>query len=186
MLDGTYSPMTIRFFILQAHYRSTLDFSNEALHASQKGLEKLLKAMVLIDTIKPGDISTLPVEPIIFKCDEAIRDDMNTPVLIAHLFDGIKMIRSLADKKDSITAADLNQLKSLYQTMVHEILGIIPTREQEDQNNLTGDLMEMIISLRNEAKTEKDFNTADKIRNELTRLGITLKDHKEGTDWEIS
>ena len=186
-LDGAYLPMTIRFFILQAHYRSTLDFSNEALHASQKGLEKLLKAMELISTLKPGDTSSVSVDTLSSKCQEALCDDMNTPILIAHLFDGVKMIRTLSEEKESITAADLDRLLSLYATMVHEVLGIaVPGKQEEGNKQITGDLMEMIINLRNEAKAGKDYNTADRIRKELTRLGITLKDHKEGTDWEIS
>ncbi|MCP4310104.1 MAG: cysteine--tRNA ligase [Bacteroidetes bacterium] len=183
-LDGVYTPMTIRFFILQAHYRSTLDFSNEALHASQKGLEKLMKAMELTGTIKASDSSSVSVEALAAKCEEALLDDMNTPILVAHLFDGVKMIRALADGKESIMSEDLTRLKALYQEMVHEILGLAPAKE--GNNQITGDLMELIIRLRNEAKAGKDYGTADKIRDELTRLGVTLKDGKEGTDWEIS
>jgi cysteinyl-tRNA synthetase len=185
MLDASYSAMTIRFFILQAHYRSTLDFSNEALHASEKGLEKLMKAMELIHSIKPTASSSVSVQSLSSKCEEALRDDMNTPILIAHLFDGVKMIRSLADGIEHITSADLDQLKALYTTMVHDILGLAPSAVQKQQGNLTGELVEMILQLRIEAKAGKDYNTADRIRDELTRLGVTLKDHKEGTDWEI-
>ena len=101
ILERAYSPMTIRFFILQAHYRSTLDFSNEALQASQKGMEKLMKGMELLDTVKPGNTSSVSVESLAGKCEEALMDDMNTPVLIAHLFDGLKIIRTLADAKES-------------------------------------------------------------------------------------
>jgi len=186
MLKGAYSAMTIRFFILQAHYRSTLDFSNEALRASQKGLEKLLKAMVLLDTIKPLENSSISVESLHNMCEEALRDDMNTPILIAHLFDGVKIIRALSEAKESITASDLDLLKSLYRTMVYDVLGITPSSEPGAENNLTGDLVEMILQLRKEAKANKDFNTADQIRDGLTQLGLTLKDHKEGTDWEIN
>ncbi len=113
MLDGPYSPMTIRFFILQAHYRSTLDFSNEALRASEKGLEKLMKAMKLMEGIKAGSSSSVSVEALSKSCEDAVRDDMNTPILIAHLFDGVKIIRALADSKEKISATDLDQLKTL-------------------------------------------------------------------------
>ena len=186
MLEGRYLAMTIRFFILQAHYRSTLDFSNEALRASQKGLEKLLKAMDLLDTIKPLENSSISVESLHNKCEEALRDDLNTPILIAHLFDGVKSIRALSEAKESITSSDLDLLKSLYRTMVYNVLGISPSNAPKAENNLTGDLVEMILQLRKEAKANKDYNTADKIRDRLTQLGLTLKDHKEGTDWEIN
>lgn len=186
MLEGAYSPMTIRFFILQAHYRSTLDFSNEALSASQKGLEKLMKAIELLNSIKPGSSSSISVESLSGSCEEALRDDMNTPILIAHLFDGVKMIRALADSKESISASDLELLKSLYQTMVYEVLGLLPQNTPSAENNLTGDLVEMILQLRRDAKANKDYAAADQIRDALTQLGLSLKDHKEGTDWEIN
>lgn len=185
-LDASYSAMTIRFFILQAHYRSTLDFSNEALHASEKGLEKLQKAMELIGKIKAADSSSVSVNSLSAKCEEALRDDMNTPILIAHLFDGLKMVRLLAEGTARITAADLKQLKVLYTSMVHDVLGLAPAKTQEAQRNLSGELVEMILQLRIEAKAGKDYNTADHIRDELTSLGVSLKDHKDGTDWEIS
>jgi cysteinyl-tRNA synthetase len=186
MLDGAYTSMTIRFFILQAHYRSTLDFSNEALRASEKGLERLTKAMALIDTIKPGSTSSVSVQSLISKCEDALRDDMNTPILIAHLFDGIKLIRALADGKESLSAEDLDILKSLYFTMVCEVLGISTPDKEGAGDNLTAELMEMVLELRKEAKEKRDFSTADQIRDRLTDLGFTLKDHKEGTDWEIN
>ncbi|MFO7670641.1 MAG: cysteine--tRNA ligase [Bacteroidales bacterium] len=185
MLEGAYPPMTIRFFILQAHYRSTLDFSNEALRASQKGLEKLLKAVEWIDNIKPADTSSISVRSLTTLCEDALRDDMNTPILIAHLFDGVKIIRALTEGKERLTTTDLDLLKSLYMTMVHEVLGIAPPTAEQAGNNLTGDLMEMILQLREEAKANKDYPAADRIREGLTRLGVTLKDHKEGTDWQI-
>jgi len=186
LLDDAFSPMTIRFFILQAHYRSTLDFSNEALHASQKGLEKLAHAMKLLETIRAGKSSSISVEEIETRCEEALRDDMNTPVLIAHLFDGVKMIRALADGKEHITARDLDNLKSLYTTMVYNVLGLIPEKLQEQGSEMTGELMELILQLRNEAKAARDYSTSDRIRDELARLGITLKDSRDGTDWEIN
>ncbi len=186
MLDAAFAAMTIRFFILQAHYRSTLDFSNEALHASEKGLEKLLKTMELIDKIKASTSSSVSVESLSAKCEEALSDDMNTPILIAHLFDGLKMVRSLAEGTESITAAELEKLKALYNTMVYEVLGLAPAKAREGQGNLTGELVEMILQLRIKAKAGKDYSTADHIRDELTRLGVSLKDHKDGTDWEIS
>ena len=185
MLECSYSPMTIRFFILQAHYRSPLDFSNKALQASGKGLTRLLKAMELIGTITPGEKSTVMVDELAGNCFDALMDDLNTPVLIAHLFDGVKMINALSEGKESIEAGDLAKLISLFDTMVYQILGIIP-QEKQDQTGLADKLMEMILKIRDEAKAEKDYQTADRIRAGISSLGITLKDRKDGTDWEIN
>lgn len=186
-LEGSYTPMTIRFFILQAHYRSTLDFSNEALRASQKGLDKLMKAMDQLHSIKAGKTNSVRVDELASKCEEALTDDMNTPILLAHLFEGVKIIHALSEGKVSIGTGELDQLKKLYSTMVHKVLGLIPANVTSVENqHITGDLMEMIISLRNEAKAAKDYSMADKLRDELKHLGVTLKDHKEGTDWEIN
>jgi cysteinyl-tRNA synthetase len=186
-LDRPYDPMIIRFFILQAHYRSTLDFSNEALQASQKGLTRLMKAIELLDHIRPEGSSSEGVDQLVSGCGEALRDDLNTPILIAHLFEGVKMIHTLAEGKGSIDPAGLEKLKSLYQTMVRQVLGLTFIQESGgDKESLTGELVEMVLQLRQEAKESKDFETADRIRDGLTRLGVILKDRKDGTDWEIS
>jgi len=185
-LDGAYSPMTIRFFILQAHYRSPLDFSNEALQASQKGLVRLMKAIGLLNTLQPSETSSVRVDNLVSKCDEALNDDINTPILIAHLFDGVKMIHRLSEGKDTIDAPGLEKLQNLYYTMVHEVLGLAQLDTQDPESSITGDLVEMILQLRNEAKAGKNYETADRIREGLIRLGVTLKDRKDGTDWEIT
>jgi len=185
-LDGAYSPMTIRFFILQAHYRSPLDFSNEALQASQKGLVRLMKAIGLLNTLQPSETSSVRVDNFVSKCDEALNDDINTPILIAHLFDGVKMIHGLSEGKDTIDTHGLEKLQNLYHTMVHEVLGLTQLDTQDLESSITGDLVEMILQLRNEAKAGKNYETADRIREGLTRLGVILKDRKDGTDWEIT
>ena len=185
-LDGAYSPMTIRFFILQAHYRSPLDFSNEALQASQKGLVRLMKAIGLLNTLQPSETSSVRVDNFVSKCDEALNDDINTPILMAHLFDGVKMIHGLSEGKDTIDAHGLEKLQNLYHTMVHEVLGLTQLDTQDLESSITGDLVEMILQLRNEAKAGKNYETADRIREGLTRLGVILKDRKDGTDWEIT
>jgi cysteinyl-tRNA synthetase len=184
-LEGACSPMTIRFFILQAHYRSTLDFSNEALAASRKGLDRLMKAIRLIETLVPAKSASVDTGSLSERCWEALLDDLNTPILIAHLFDGVKMIHLLAEGKETIDESGLETLKSLYRTMAFEVLGFLPPETGEKGTDLTRELIEMILQLRNEAKTGKDYNTADRIREDLTRLGIILNDRPEGTKWEI-
>jgi cysteinyl-tRNA synthetase len=186
LLACAYSPMTVRFYILQAHYRSTLDFSNEALQASEKGLARLLKAMELADGLQPGETSTVRVDELVSGCNNALKDDLNTPGVIAHLFDGIKMIHRLSEGKETIAAGELERLRSLYRSMVIDVLGILPPDREAPGNTIAGALMDMIIQLRNEAKAGRDFKKADRIREGLTRLGVTLKDRKDGTDWEIN
>ncbi len=179
--------MTIRFFILQAHYRSTLDFSNEALLASQKGLTRLMKAMELLDHIKAEGSTPGGVDQLSAKCEEALRDDLNTPLLIGHLFDGVKMINNISEGKGSIDKGGLEKLKSLYNTMVYQVLGLAPTGDTGNrEESITGELVEMILQLRQKAKADRDFESADRIRDGLTSLGVILKDRKDGTDWEIN
>ncbi|MEE4197606.1 MAG: cysteine--tRNA ligase [Bacteroidales bacterium] len=182
LLDKAYSPMTVRFFILQAHYRSTVDFSNDALQAAEKGLERLLKAKNTLHQLKPGKESSLNVDELAKNCYQAMNDDLNSPVLIAHLFEAVRFIHLIKEGKETIRAKDLEQLKELYQTFVYDILGL--QQEETDRSELTTELIEMILHLRLEAKKNKDFATADKIRDELTRKGIIIKDTKDGFEWE--
>jgi len=183
-LDKAYSPMTIRFFILQAHYRSTVDFSNDALKAAEKGLKKLMNAMGTLQSLKSSDSSTYDVSGLEKKCYEAINDDFNTPIVIAHLFDGVRMINSVKDGKEILKSSDLEKLKSIFNTFVTDILGLIATKESSG-NNLTNEVMELVLQLRGNAKKNKDFNTSDLIRDELNKLGIQIKDSREGSSWEV-
>ena len=186
LLEQAYGPMTIRFFILQAHYRSTLDFSNDALQAAEKGLARLLSAMAQLERIKPGKASTVDVATLEGSCYEAILDDLSTARLIARLLTGVNAINRLAEGKESLTAGDLQKLRKLYGDMVFDVLGIRAEEKSEDSGRLSAGLMELVIDLRREAKEARNFGTADHIREELRKLGISLKDHKEGTDWEIN
>jgi len=182
-LEKSYSPMTIRFFILQAHYRSTIDFSNDALKAAEKGLKKLMSAMETIKNISASEHSTFNVTNLEERCYSAMDDDFNTPILIAHLFDGVRVINSIKNGKESLTSSALNQLRSLFNTFVTVILGL--THEKENSGNkLTHEVMELVLQLRGNAKKNKDFNTADLIRDELNKLGIQIKDSHQGTSWE--
>jgi len=183
-LERAYTPMTIRFFILQAHYRSTLDFSNEALQAAEKGFTKLMNAMETLGNISDSSISTYDVNALQEKCYAAMNDDFNTPILIAHLFDGVRIINSVKDGKESLNAADLEHLKTVFNTFVTDILGFISPKESRG-NNLTNEVMELVLQLRGNAKKSKDFDTADLIRDELDKFGIQIKDGREGTSWEV-
>jgi cysteinyl-tRNA synthetase len=187
MLQQAYKPMTIRFFILQAHYSSPLDFSNEALQAAEKGLDRLLKAVAQLDKIQPSKASTYSVKDLQTKCYDAMNDDMNSPILIAHLFDGVKYINSLADGKETIDAESLELLKSVYQTFVFDVLGM-KAANAEGSNNMevVSNLVEFILNLRKEAKANKDYAASDRLRDELTKMGIVVRDRKDGSDWEIA
>jgi cysteinyl-tRNA synthetase len=187
VLDQAYSPMTVRFFMLQAHYRSPLDFSNDALKAAEKGFNRLMAAIATLNKIQASASTSIEVNGLKNKCYEALSDDLNTPILIAHLFDGVKMINSLAAGSESITAEDLENLKSLYNTLVFEVLGLQEEGSDEGgDNELLDKVIAFLLETRNEAKKNKDWATADKIRDELTNLGIVVKDTKDGFEWEIT
>jgi len=183
-LERAYAPMTIRFFILQAHYRSTVDFSNEALQAAEKGFTKLMNAMETLGMISASDTSTYDVNALQEKCYIAMNDDFNTPILIAHLFDGVRIINSVKDGKENLNASDLGQLKRIFNTFVTDILGFI-SHEESNTKDLTNEVMELVLQLRGNAKKSKDFDTADLIRDELKKVGIQIKDGREGSSWEV-
>lgn len=187
LLEQAYSPMTIRFFILQAHYRSTLDFSNEALQAAEKGMERLLKATSILQTLTASNDSTVDVDALEAKCYSAMNDDINSPILIAHLFDGVKMINSISDGKATINSEDLAKLQTLYKVFVFDILGLTSAEAntEGETDNKMDDVMQMLLNMRQDAKANKDWSTADKIRDELKNIGIELKDTKDGATWEV-
>ncbi len=183
-LEKAYTPMTIRFFILQAHYRSTLDFSNDALQAAEKGFKKLMNAMETLGNISASDTSSYDINNLQEKCYAAMNDDFNTPILIAHLFDGVRIINSVKDRKESLNISDLQQLKTIFNTFFTDILGFTSDRESS-RNNLTNEVMELVLQLRGNAKKSKDFDTADLIRDKLDEVGIQIKDEREGSTWEV-
>ena len=183
-LEREYSPMTIRFFILQAHYRSTVDFSNEALKAADKGFAKLMNAMEALQNLKASENSTYDVNELEKKCYSAMDDDFNTPILIAHLFDGVRIINSVKDGKENLNATDLEKLKTLFNNFLTDILGFMSAKESGG-NDLTSEVMELVLQLRGNAKKNEDFDTADLIRDELDKSGIQIKDSREGSSWEV-
>ncbi len=186
LLQQAYAPMTIRFFILQAHYGSTLDFSNEALIAAEKGLNKLFAAYALFDKLKPSTNSSEDISKIYQNCLEAMDDDFNTPIVIAHLFEASKIVNQVNDGKATLTTADLETLKTLFDTFLFDILGMRIDVQNSQSSNLDNDLMSLVIDLRKQAKANKDYTTADYIRDCLTKMGIQLKDTKDGVEWSIN
>ena len=185
LLEQPYSPMVIRFFILQAHYRSTMDFSNEALQSAEKGLQKLMKAIESIDKLKASNESSFDIAALSKKCYEAMDDDLNTPILLSHLFEGVKYINSIADGTSKATSDDIAALKNLFNVFVFDILGLKKEENSSSDNDLTSKLMQIIIDMRQNAKSNKDWATSDKIRDELKAAGVQLKDTKEGVVWEV-
>ncbi|URW79630.1 cysteine--tRNA ligase [Xiashengella succiniciproducens] len=187
LLDQAYSPMTIRFFILQAHYRSTVDFSNDALRAADKGVKRLLDAVAAIDRIRPGGNSDYDVASFRKDCYTALNDDLNTPILIAHLFDAVKAINSAVDGKLSFTAEDLALFRELIHTMVFDILGLKSEEAASGESTETIEgLMDLLLELRKAARSNKDWATSDMIRDKLADMGIVVRDGKDGVSWEFN
>jgi len=187
-LDQAYSPMTIRFFILSAHYRGTVDFSNEALKAAEKGLQRLLDADTLLDGLQPSSETSLPeVRGLKERAYAALNDDLNTPIVIAELFDAARIINSVHHKQATITAEDLEELRTSYRLFLHDLLGLRDERLSEGASSEAfKGAIDLLLSLRQEAKSRKDWATSDKIRDELTALGFVIKDTKEGTEWSLA
>ena len=188
LLTQAYSPMTIRFFILQAHYRSTVDFSNDALQAAEKGLARLLDAYASLEKLKASESSSVDIKGLRAKCFEAMNDDLNTPIVISHLFDATRAINSVKDGKDTISEADLQELREVFHLFIFDLLGLRDEARSGEENGSIeafGKAMDLLLSIRQQAKANKDWATSDKIRNELTALGFTIKDTKEGTEWKL-
>ncbi|WP_321439165.1 cysteine--tRNA ligase [uncultured Bacteroides sp.] len=187
LLTQPFSAMTIRFFILQAHYRSTVDFSSEALVASEKGLQRLMEAVANLDKIAPSATSTVDVKSLRAKCYEAMNDDLNSPIVISHLFDATKIINNILAGNNTITAEDLEELKGVFHLFMFDILGLKEETDTAQSNTeVYNKVVDMLLELRVQAKANKDWATADKIRNELTVLGFEIKDTKEGFEWKLN
>ncbi len=191
LLEQPYSPMTIRFFVLQAHYRSTLDFSNAALQAAQKGLDRLMKGVEALGKIKPSATSTVNPAELEARCAAAMNDDLNSPMVISALFDWVRLINQIVDGAQSITEADLAKLKEVVNLYVFDVLGL-----RDERGAVMGDstssatdhltpLVEMILEMRATAKAEKNWALSDSIRDGLVKAGIRVKDRKDGVDWEL-
>ncbi len=186
LLEKGYSPMAIRFFILQAHYRSTLDFSNEALQASEKGYQRLMAGMELLNKLQPAASGALNPSELEAACAEAMNDDLNTPIVIAHLFDGLRMIHQAWETKDGFTEENLARMQQLYRLYLVDLLGLQePSVMGRGQEELLSFLIQFVCDLRQEAKASKDYASSDRIRNKLAELGVEIRDKKDGCDWSI-
>jgi cysteinyl-tRNA synthetase len=185
LLSKAFSPMTIRFFILQAHYRSTVDFSSEALEASEKGLERLMDGYARLQKLSPSATSSVDTAGLRAKCEEALNDDLNTPIAISYLFEALKAINSVHDGKATISASDLEELQSVFKLMVEDLLGLKIETAATGTNEAYKQAIDLLLNMRLEAKRNKDWTTSDKIRNELTALGFEIKDTKDGFEWKL-
>lgn len=183
LLEKGYSAMTVRFFMLQSHYASTLDFSNAAMQAAEKGLERLMNAMDLLTNLKPGASDGADIAALEQRCYDAMNDDINTPVMIGELFDGARIINSVNDGKLPLTAGGIDHLSTLMNSMVFDVLGLKQEQQAVGDDHAMDGLVQEFIRLRAEAKARKDFAASDAIRDRLLALGISLKDTKEGTTW---
>ena len=185
MLDQPYSPMTIRFFILQAHYRSTVDFSNEALQAAEKGFSKLMESYKALGRITPsGNDTVTQVSELRTKCYDAMNDDFATPMVISHLFEAARIINTAADGKLKLSQADIDELRWLFDTFLFEILGM-KDEAASDNTSLIDGLMHVILDIRATAKANKDWTTSDRLRDALKELGVTVKDGEDGTTYSF-
>ena len=184
LLSKPFSPMTIRFFILMAHYRSTVDFSSEALEAAEKGLARLTETYQRLIKLQPGKETTVDVAGLRERCEEAMADDLNSPIVISHLFDSSRAINTVYDGKGTISEADLKELQSVWKLFVEDILGL-RMEEQGESNEAYKKVVDLILNMRLEAKREKNWALSDKIRNELTALGFSIKDTKDGFEWSL-
>jgi cysteinyl-tRNA synthetase len=185
LLTQAFSPMTVRFFILQAHYRSTVDFSSEALQASEKGLSRLMEGYARLEKLTVSAASTVETGGLRAKCEEAMLDDLNTPIVISYLFDALKAINLVYDGKETIAEADLTELKEVFHLFVEDILGLVSEIENANGNEAYKKAIDLLLNIRLDAKNNKDWATSDKIRNELTALGFEIKDTKDGFEWKI-
>jgi cysteinyl-tRNA synthetase len=186
VLSKSFSPSVARFFMLQAHYRSVLDFSNDAIVASEKGYNKLMEALETLGDITAAAASTLDIEAWKKACYDAMNDDFNSPILIAQLFEGVRYANLLKDGKETLTATDLENFIKAINAFVFDVLGLRDEKGQDGGNDKLEGVVNMLITMRNEARANKNFALSDQIRDRLNDLGIELKDSREGTTFSVN
>ena len=190
LLTQPYSPMTIRFFILQAHYRGTVDFSNEALQGAEKALQRITDGYRRLQALKPSEASTIDVSGLMAKCYEAMDDDLNTPILLSHLFEACALINKVNDGNATATAADLETLRQVFDTFLIDILGIRVDGAASETGSAADmkpfeDAVNLLLEMRSQAKANKDWATSDLIRDRLAAIGFDVKDTKNGFEWSL-
>lgn len=189
LLEQAYSPMTVRFFILQAHYRGTVDFSNEALKGAEKALQRLLEAYRRIAALKPSETSQVNIAAIAEKCYEAMDDDLNTPVVIANLFEAASIINKINDGSLAATKEDIDAIKALFDTFLFDLLGIVPDSAAASDSASSAKpyekAVDLLLEIRAKAKADKDWATSDLIRDRLKEAGFDVKDTKNGFEWSL-
>lgn len=184
LLPKTFNPMTIRFFILQSHYRNTIDFSFEALLAAEKGFKRIFNSIKILQKLKTSEKSTVDINVLWNKCFNAINDDLNTPEVIANLYDGVNIINMINNNIEKISNDDLNKLKTLFNIFIFDILGF-KIKNDDNSDDLLKNLINFILNYRHDIKLKNDFDTSDYIRSELLKLGIIINDTKNGFDWYL-
>ena len=186
LLQQAYSPMTIRFFILQAHYRSTVDFSNEALQASEKAYNRLMEGWANLAKITPAATSTIDVKELRAKCYEAMNDDLSTPIVISHLFDGVRIINTVLAGNATLSQDDLDELRETMRLFMFDVLGLVESKQADESGNEAyAKAVELLLEMRRDAKARKDWAMSDLIRDRLGEIGFELKDTKDGTEWKL-
>ena len=189
-LEKAYSPMTIRFFILSAHYRGTVDFSNEALQAAEKGLEKLMNGIADLARVQVSDMCDAETEKVVLrqKCYDAMNDDFATPQVISNLFEACTVVNKLTDHQATICADCLKELKETMELFAFDILGLKAEKSgsNDSREEAFGKVVDMVLELRAKARAAKDWATCDKIRDELKDAGFEVKDTKDGVTWKLN
>lgn len=185
ILSKAFSPSVARFFILQAHYRSILDFSDDAILASEKGYNRLMEALDNINNVEASATSSLNIADWKQACYDAMNDDFNSPILIAQLFEGVRYINLLREGKETLTAGDLELFRKSLHAFVYDVLGLQNEKETAANSDKLDGVVHMLIGMREEARANKNWSLSDEIRDKLLALGIQLKDGKEGTSFTI-
>ena len=184
-MSKAYSPSVIRFFMAQSSYRSVLDLTDAGLLASEKGFYKLMEAINSLKSVSFGNSSTFDVKDWKQKCYNAMNDDFNTPILIAHLFEGVKVINQIKEGKASLTSEDLETLKTTMNDFTFDVLGLMNEAAQNNSEKIDG-VVSLLIKLRKEARENRDWALSDQIRDELLAMGIQLKDGRDGTSYTMT
>jgi cysteinyl-tRNA synthetase len=185
LLNRGFDPTVVRFFMLQAHYASTLDFSNEALEAAEKGFQRLMAVMSIVDALPVSSSSEVDVTEIKNKVEASMNDDFNTPIVISHLFEVVKTINSVAEGRIKINEAEKNKLSQFLKRFVFEVLGLKMVEESGNSDLMDG-LMNIVLDVRSRARANKDWGTSDAIRDQLAAMNIVVKDSKDGATWQVN